>query len=182
MKTLIVVDMQNDFVTGSLGTKEAQAIVPNVKKKIQEYVDRGDQIIFTRDTHYHNYLDTQEGKMLPVEHCIKDTIGWQIVDEIHEIAISSYIYPAYIDKESFGYNGWNLLQNVLGNCEEVELIGVCSDICVISNALMLKSELPETKITVDASCCAGVTPELHEAALNVMRSCQINVIGDEKND
>lgn len=182
MKTLIIIDMQNDFITGSLGTKEAQAIVPNVKKKIQGYVDRGDQIIFTRDTHYHNYLDTQEGNMLPVEHCIKDTKGWQIEDEIHEATKSSYIYPAYIDKENFGYNGWHLLQDVLGNCEEIELIGVCSDICVISNALILKSELPETKITVDASCCAGVTPELHEAALKVMRSCQINVIGDEKND
>lgn len=182
MKILIVVDMQKDFITGSLGTKEAQAIVPNVKKKVQEYVDRGDQIIFTRDTHYHNYFDTQEGKMLPVEHCIKDTIGWQIEDEIHETAKSSYIYPAYIDKESFGYNGWHLLQDVLGNCEEVELIGVCTDICVISNALILKAQFPETKITVDVSCCAGVTPELHEAALKVMRSCQINVIGDEKND
>lgn len=180
MKTLIVVDMQNDFVTGSLGTKEAQAIVPNVKRKIQEYVDRGDQIIFTRDTHYSNYLGTQEGKMLPVKHCIKNSIGWQIEDEIHELIKRLFVHPVYIDKESFGYNGWHLLQDVLGSCEEIELIGVCSDICVISNALILKTQFPEIKITVDASCCAGVTPELHKAALKVMRSCQINVIGDEE--
>lgn len=171
MKTLIVVDMQNDFVTGSLGTKEAQIIIPNVKRKIQEYADRGDQIIFTRDTHYTNYLETQEGKMLPVEHCVYTTKGWQIVEglEVHGCI--------YIDKETFGWNNWNDY-----DCEEIELIGVCSDICVISNALILKAQFPEVKITVDASCCAGVTPELHEAALKVMRSCQIHVIGDEKND
>ena len=171
MKTLIVIDMQNDFVTGSLGTKEAQAIVPNVKKKIQEYVNRGDQIIFTRDTHYSNYLETQEGKMLPVEHCIYDTEGWEIVDELEVMNC------IYVNKTSFGWDGWLKL-----NYEEIELIGVCTDICVISNALILKAQFPEVKITVDASCCAGVTPELHEAALKVMRSCQINVIGDENND
>jgi len=171
MKTLIVIDMQNDFVTGSLGTKEAQAIVPNVKKKIQEYVNRGDQIIFTRDTHYSNYLETQEGKMLPVEHCIYDTEGWEIVDELEVMNC------IYVNKPSFGWDGWLKL-----NYEEIELIGVCTDICVISNALILKAQFPEVKITVDASCCAGVTPGLHEAALKVMKSCQINVIGDEKND
>ena len=171
MKTLIVVDMQNDFVTGSLGTKEAQAIIPTVRKKIQEYVNRGDQIIFTRDTHYSNYLDTQEGKMLPVEHCMYITKGWQIVEGLEVPGCK------YIDKETFGWNNWNDY-----DYEEIELIGVCSDICVISNALILKAQFPETKITVDASCCAGVTPELHEAALKVMRSCQINVIGDGKND
>ncbi len=171
MKTLIVIDMQNDFVTGSLGTKEAQAIVPNVKKKIQEYVNRGDQIIFTRDTHYSNYLETQEGKMLPVEHCIYDTEGWEIVDELEVMNC------IYVNKTSFGWDGWLKL-----NYEEIELIGVCTDICVISNALILKAQFPEVKITVDASCCAGVTPGLHEAALKVMKSCQINVIGDEKND
>ena len=171
MKTLIVVDMQNDFVTGSLGTKEAQAIIPTVRKKIQEYVNRGDQIIFTRDTHYSNYLDTHEGKMLPVEHCMYTTKGWQIVEGLEVPGCK------YIDKETFGWNNWNDY-----DYEEIELIGVCSDICVISNALILKAQFPETKITVDASCCAGVTPELHEAALKVMRSCQINVIGDGKND
>lgn len=171
MKTLIVVDMQNDFVTGSLGTKEAQTIIPNVKRKIQEYADRGDQIIFTRDTHYTDYLETQEGKMLPVEHCVYATKGWQIVEGLEVPGCK------YIDKETFGWNHWNDY-----DCEEIELIGVCSDICVISNALILKAQFPEIKITVDASCCAGVAPELHEAALKVMRSCQIHVIGDEKND
>lgn len=172
MKTLIVVDMQNDFVTGSLGTKEARAIVPNVKRKIQEYADRGDQIIFTRDTHYSNYLETREGKMLPVEHCIYETKGWQIVDGLEVPGCK------YIDKETFGWNNWNDRNYY----DDIELIGVCTDICVISNAIILKAQFPEVKITVDASCCAGATPELHEAALKVMRSCQINVIGDEKND
>lgn len=168
MKTLIVVDMQNDFITGSLGTKEAQAIVPNVKRKIQEYSNRGDRIIFTQDTHYSNYLDTQEGKMLPVEHCIYETEGWKIVDGLE---VSNCIH---VNKTSFGWSGWYEL-----NYKEIELIGVCTDICVISNALILKAQFPEIKITVDARCCAGVTPELHEAALKVMRSCQINVIGTE---
>lgn len=171
MRTLIVIDMQNDFVTGSLGTKEAQAIVPNVKKKIQEYTDCGDQIIFTRDTHDTDYLETQEGKMLPVEHCIYPSKGWEIVDGLE---VPNCIH---VNKTSFGWSGWYEL-----NYKEIELIGVCTDICVISNALILKAQFPELKITVDASCCAGVTPELHEAALKVMRSCQINVIGDEKND
>ena len=173
MKTLIVIDMQNDFVTGSLGTKEAQTIVPNVKKKIQEYVDRGDQVIFTRDTHDTDYLETQEGKMLPVEHCIYPSKGWEIVDGIDIQSCD------HINKYSFGWSHWNELGF---NFKEIELVGVCTDICVISNALILKAQFPETKITVDASCCAGVTPDLHEAALKVMCSCQINVIGDEKND
>lgn len=174
MKTLIVIDMQNDFVTGSLGTKEAQTIVPNVKRKIQEYYDRGDQIFFTRDTHYSNYLRTQEGQKLPVEHCISGTEGWEIVDGL-EVPNCTHI-----NKTSFGWDGWDDWYDF--DYEEVELIGVCTDICVISNALILKAQFPEVKITVDASCCAGVTPELHEAALKVMRSCQINVIGDEKDD
>mgnify|MGYP005762164577 CR=1 FL=1 len=173
MKALIVVDMQNDFITGSLGTKEAQAIVPNVKKKIQKYVDHGDQIIFTRDTHDTGYLKTQEGKMLPVEHCIYPSNGWEIVD-----GIDIPHYP-HINKHSFGWKLWNGLGF---DFEEIELIGVCTDICVISNALILKAQFPEVKITVDASCCAGVTPELHESALKVIRSCQINVIGDEIDD
>ena len=174
--------MQNDFVAGSLGTKEAQDIVPNVKKKIQEYVDRGDEIIFTRDTHFMNYLSTQEGKYLPVEHCIYNTNGWKIENSINSEIVNAGIIPTYVDKESFGYRNWELLQNILSSCEEIELIGVCTDICVISNAIILKAQFPEVKITVDASCCAGVTPELHKDALSVMRSCQINVIGDEKND
>ena len=173
MKTLIVVDMQNDFVTGPLGTKEAQAIIPNVKKKIEKYVLNGDQIIFTRDTHFTNYLETNEGKHLPVEHCLFSTSGWKVIDDI----VPKNYPVSYINKEAFGWDRW-----FEKNFEEIELIGVCTDICVVSNALVLKATFPEISISVDASCCAGVTPELHEAALKVMRSCQINVIGDEKND
>lgn len=171
MRTLIVVDMQNDFVTGTLGTKEAQEIIPNVKRKIREYAAHGDQVIFTRDTHYSNYLETQEGRMLPVEHCKYMTTGWQIVGGLTVPGCK------YINKETFGWNSWNYY-----NYEEIELIGVCTDICVITNALILKAQFPSVNITVDASCCAGTTPELHKAALKVMRSCQIYVIGDETND
>lgn len=168
-KMLIVIDMQNDFIDGALGTKEAQAIVPNVKKKIEEYKARGDEIIFTRDTHYDDYLKTNEGKHLPVEHCIKDTRGWQITEEF-----SIEGYPC-IDKESFGFRYWEMLGD---NIEEIELVGLCTDICVVSNALILKAQFPEIDITVDASCCAGVTPESHQAALTTMKMCQINVKGE----
>ncbi len=167
-KVLIVIDMQNDFVTGSLGNKEAQAIVSGVQTKIKEYADRGDRVIFTRDTHGENYLDTPEGKKLPVKHCIKDTDGWQIVSGL-EIKQCEYV-----DKPTFGWLGWD------GFCEddELELIGVCTDICVVSNALILKAKYPNAVISVDASCCAGVTPEKHKAALETMKSCQIDVYGE----
>lgn len=167
-KTLIVVDIQNDFITGSLGTKEAQAIVPNVKRKIKEYYDHGDMIIFTRDTHYENYLSTPEGKALPVEHCIYNTYGWQITDGL-EVPNCFYI-----NKESFGWAHWNSL----GLNNNVEMIGLCTDICVVSNALIIKANYPNINVIVDASCCAGVTPEKHKAALEVMKSCQIKVIGE----
>ncbi len=165
-KTLIVIDMQNDFIDGALGTKEAQAIVPNVKKKIEEYEARGDEIIFTRDTHLKNYLETNEGKHLPIEHCICNTYGWHISDKL------GYGYDV-INKATFGYNGWSEY-----DFEEIELVGLCTDICVVSNALILKATFPEIDITVDASCCAGVTPETHQAALTTMKMCQINVIGE----
>jgi nicotinamidase-related amidase len=167
-RSLIVIDMQNDFITGSLGTKEAQAILPNVKKKIEEYNARGDEIIFTRDTHQANYLSTNEGKHLPVKHCIVNTQGWQIADglEINDCQ--------YINKSTFGWTNWR----VYDYFEEIEIIGICSDICVISNALILKATFPEANITVDANCCAGTTPDNHKAALAVMKACQINVIGE----
>lgn len=168
MNTLIVVDMQNDFVTGTLGTKEAQDIVPKVSAKIKEYADRKDRIIFTRDTHYSGYLDTPEGKALPIKHCICNTDGWKIVNGLEVPGCE------YINKNNFGYPCWN--RKMLDG--DIELIGVCTDICVISNALILKSQYPNNNISVDASCCAGVTPELHKKALDVMKSCQINVIGD----
>ena len=181
-KVLIVVDMQNDFVSGSLGTSEAQAIVRNVAWKIEKLKSEGYEVIFTRDTHLENYLETSEGKKLPVEHCIRYTWGWEIVNELNtENCI-------IIDKPTFGYNGWEfMLSEVLvdknsgkaasEDPEKIELIGLCTDICVVSNALILKALYPDADITVDASCCAGVTPESHNAALTTMKMCQINVIG-----
>jgi nicotinamidase-related amidase len=169
-KTLIVIDMQNDFIDGALGTKEAQAIVPNVKKKIEEYEARGDAIVFTRDTHQSDYLNTNEGKHLPVEHCIEGTYGWEISNELNLTSP----YPI-VDKPTFGNLNWKTFFDF----EEVELVGLCTDICVVSNALILKATFPEINITVDASCCAGVTPESHKAALTTMKMCQIEVINDE---
>ncbi len=164
-KTLIVVDMQNDFIDMALGTKEAVNIVPNVKKKIAEYVKSGDEIIFTRDTHYENYLLTQEGKKLPVPHCIKGTKGWQIYDGL-------YVEGAeIIDKPNFGWNGW-----MNKELEQVEIIGLCTDICVVSNALIIKATFPNASVSVDKNCCAGVTPQSHEAALLTMQMCQIDVV------
>ncbi|MBQ8189720.1 MAG: cysteine hydrolase [Lachnospiraceae bacterium] len=163
-KTLIVVDMQKDFIDGALGTKEAVAIVENVRKKIAQYQTNGDEIIFTRDTHQSDYLNTNEGKYLPVEHCIEGTEGWQIWEglEVPE--------AIYIDKPTFGYLNW---QDYKLEC--VELIGLCTDICVVSNALIIKAQYPEIQVSVDASCCAGVTPESHEAALLTMKMCQVEV-------
>jgi nicotinamidase-related amidase len=167
MKTLIVIDMQNDFIYGSLGTKEAQMIVLDVKNKIQEYYKNGDEVIFTRDTHHSNYLNTSEGKNLPVKHCLYGTHGWNIADGLEVTNCR------YINKETFGWVNWNNRYY-----EEIEIIGVCTDICVVSNALMLKAMFPEINITVDAGCCAGTTPENHKAALQIMKCCQINVIGE----
>ncbi len=166
-KTLIVVDMQNDFITGSLGTKEAQDIVQKVKNKITEYQKRGDEIIFTRDTHQPDYLNTPEGKKLPVEHCIEGTKGWQIADGLEVDGAK------YIDKPTFGWTHWNDR-----TFEEIEMVGLCTDICVVSNALILKATFPDVEITVDASCCAGVTSATHNAALETMKMCQINVISE----
>ena len=168
MKALIVIDMQNDFIDGALGTPEAQAIVPNVKKKIEEYDAREDAIIFTRDTHFDNYLETNEGKNLPVKHCIMGTHGWQIADDL-EVSCCRYL-----NKPTFGWTCWETLDFEVD--DEIEIVGLCTDICVVSNALILKAMFPEVKITVDASCCAGVTPESHEAALLTMKMCQINII------
>lgn len=169
MKVLIVVDMQNDFINGALGTAEAQAIVPAVKEKIDLYRHNGDTVIFTRDTHGENYLQTQEGQNLPVEHCIKGTHGWEISADLD---VSDSLI---IEKPSFG--SVELCQAVknLDEVTEIELVGLCTDICVISNAIMLKAFLPETKIIVDSACCAGVTPESHSRALKSMASCQISI-------
>ena len=173
MKILVVVDMQNDFITGSLGSPEAQAIVPNVKKKIEEAAKNGDLIVYTKDTHFQDYLDTKEGKKLPVEHCLINSDGWQIPDEI--LPPVGYTNTEVIEKYTFGSL---LLAELLARveCDEIELVGLCTDICVVSNALLLKARVyNDIDISVDATCCAGVTPETHEAALKTMELCQINV-------
>lgn len=174
MKHLIVVDMQNDFVDGALGSKEAEAIVPNVIKLIDS--EDYDNIIYTKDTHYNNYMDTLEGEKLPVPHCIYDTPGWDIIDAIR--TNKHYDGTKTIIKNTFGSD--TLFSKFAFENEieplEFEICGLCTDICVISNALMLRAACPNSKITVRANCCAGVTPEKHEAALQVMESCQIDVI------
>ncbi len=170
-KLLIVVDMQNDFIDGSLGTKEAEAIVPAVVAKIKEYAP--EDVFFTRDTHQSDYMQTQEGKNLPVEHCIEGTKGWELNDEIEAVRRGSSI----INKPTFGSTVLVDTIREIAAKEEVaiEMVGLCTDICVVSNALLLKAAMPEISISVDASCCAGVTPEKHEAALVTMGSCQIYV-------
>ena len=164
-KTLIVVDMQNDFIDMALGTPEAIAIVPKVKEKIQEYIRNGHEVIFTRDTHSEDYLQTSEGKKLPVEHCIKNTKGWQIADGLYVEGCR------IIDKPNFGWPHW-----VNEQLEDVEIIGLCTDICVVSNALIIKATFPDANIKVDSNCCAGVTVETHQAALKTMAMCQIDIV------
>jgi len=172
-KILIVVDMQKDFVDGALGSKEAVEIVGNVVKRIKNF--DGD-IIVTYDTHYENYMETQEGKNLPVPHCIKGTKGWQL-DESVQTALEKKQYLA-IEKPTFGST--ELMGHIKENYNpqeiEIELIGLCTDICVVSNALLLKANFPETKVSVVASCCAGVTPDSHNAALTTMKMCHVNII------
>lgn len=171
-KVLVVIDMQNDFIDGALGTKEAVKIVPAVVEKIKSYPR--EQVYATRDTHPENYPETQEGKYLPVPHCIKGTKGWQLRKEIRDLIPKEHIF----DKPTFG--SVKLAEYMCRLAEkddlEIELVGLCTDICVVSNALLLKAFLPEIKISVDPSCCAGVTPEKHLAALETMRSCQIQGI------
>ena len=164
-KTLIVVDMQNDFIDMALGTPEAVAIVPKVKEKILQYAKNGDEIIFTRDTHFEDYLQTPEGKKLPVPHCIKGTKGWEIADGLYVEGCKN------IDKPNFGWPNWK--DEVL---EDVEIIGLCTDICVVSNALIIKATFPDADVKVDSSCCAGVTVATHEAALKTMAMCQIDIL------
>ncbi len=171
MKVLVVVDMQNDFIDGALGTPEAVKIVPKVIRKIQAFDGR---VIATRDTHEENYLETQEGRKLPVKHCIRGTKGWEIHPEIQKL-----ISTSPIDKPTFGSEelGWMLkeCQESEGVIESITLVGLCTDICVISNALFLKACLPEVPIIVDASCCAGVTPKSHVQALEAMKMCQVEI-------
>ena len=170
MKVLVVVDMQNDFIDGALGTPEAVKIVPYVKEVIQNF---NGKVLFTRDTHFTDYLDTQEGKHLPIPHCIKGTPGWEIHPELDILRITEPI-----DKLTFGSSA---LPDILKNEENIEsitFIGLCTDICVISNAMLTKAFFPEIPLFVDAKACAGVTENSHKNALAAMKMCQINVINE----
>jgi len=182
MKVLIVVDMQYDFIDGALGTEEAVSIVDNVVGRIENSV--GELILFTKDTHQEDYLDTPEGKKLPVRHCIQETDGWHIheavlgawrrnvstirIPELHE---NTFIKPVFgsVDLVKF-------LKSHEADIKEIEILGLCTDICVVSNAIMIKNTMPDVSINVNAACCAGVTPQSHAEALNVMKMCQIDVV------
>ncbi|MCC8104829.1 MAG: cysteine hydrolase [Clostridiales bacterium] len=210
MNVLVVVDMQNDFIDGALGTKEAVAIVDNVRKKIDEYLGNGGTVIYTRDTHMEAYLQTQEGRNLPVVHCVKGTPGWEISEKVYvegcpivdkpsfgSLALPEVVRCCVVKGEDLAAQGEDSknarhqtyqdpqngesLYNQDDNSDDgivpdsIELVGLCTDICVISNAMILKAAFPEVPIAVDASCCAGVTPESHENALKAMQMCQILV-------
>lgn len=167
MKFLIVVDMQNDFISGSLGSERAVSIVLPTAERIKEF---DGTVIFTRDTHSENYLKTQEGRKLPVEHCIKDTYGWQICDELKPFAEN------VIDKDTFGSMDLpTLIKGIDSNIDEIEFCGLCTDICVISNAMIVKAAFPEVTVSVCENCCAGVTEESHKTALDAMRAVQIEI-------
>lgn len=177
---LVVVDMQNDFIDGALGTAEAVAIVPKVAEKISGFSGK---VYFTRDTHEENYLETQEGRKLPVRHCIRESEGWKVSSALTDLCEGTcYGEAKVMDKPTFG--SVELGESLRAANEEetirsVTLIGLCTDICVISNALLVKAFLPEAEIIVDAACCAGVTPESHRVALSAMKSCQIRIENEE---
>ena len=168
-KVLVVVDMQKDFIDGALGTSEAVAIVPNVRKKIESF---DGEVVFTLDTHNADYLTTREGRNLPVEHCIKGTSGWELDEKLKDLADGKRIF----EKPTFGSVELAEFVREKG-FDYIELVGLCTDICVISNAMLIKAYLPEADVLVDASCCAGVTPESHNNALSAMKMCQIEVRG-----
>lgn len=167
---LIVVDMQKDFVDGALGTREAVSIVPAVLERVKQAKADGEKVIFTRDTHEADYLETQEGKILPVAHCIRNTEGWEIIPELRPYA------EIVFDKPTFGSKALGEYLASRSEIGKITVIGLCTDICVISNALLIKAFLPEVPIVVEASCCAGVTPESHKTALTAMKSCQIHIV------
>lgn len=186
MKVLVIVDMQNDFVKGVLGSEEAKEIVSSIVSKI-EACDAKTLVVFTQDTHQEDYLATQEGKNLPVEHCIDGTKGWDIDERIVQAFNSNELIPRMktgntmcntFQKDTFGcLELAETIKKYTHKVESIELVGVCTDICVVSNALLLKAHMPEVPMFVDASCCAGVTPAKHNSALDVMESCQIKIIG-----
>lgn len=188
MHVLCLIDLQKDFIDGSLGSPEAQAIIPRIVNKLNNIKDKSNTLVlFTKDTHYDNYLDTLEGTILPVKHCIENTPGWSINKDI-ERAVKANRFLSYssdkiinsrVYKNTFGSDDLReFFVKFKDKIESIEFVGLCTDICVVSNALILKAMYPEIDITVDASCCAGVTPESHHAALTTMKMCQINVIGE----
>lgn len=168
MKHFIVIDMQNDFCTGALANKDAVAIIPRIKAEVQAAKAEGANIIFTRDTHAENYMETGEGKHLPVKHCVKDTEGWQVVPELMEETDENTLF---INKTHFGFDNW---PEYIKEGDEVVICGTCTDICVVSNSLALKM-IEGVEVTVIADCCAGLTKESHEAALKTMECCQCNI-------
>lgn len=170
MDILVVVDMQNDFIDGALGTAEAVAIVPYVKQLIENFPGK---VLFTRDTHFDNYMQTQEGKNLPVKHCIKDTEGWQIRKELDVLRKTEAI-----DKVTFGASDLVAALQKEENIESITFCGLCTDICVISNVMLTKAFFPEIPLTVDAAGCAGVTPQTHKNALDAMKVCQVKIVNE----
>ena len=170
MKVLAIIDMQKDFIDGALGTKEAVSIVPKVAARLKRAREDGETVVFTRDTHYADYLSTQEGRNLPVPHCIRETDGWQI-----DAALPVLDAPVF-DKPGFGSPALVEYLKGIPALESVEFIGLCTDICVITNVMMTKGTLPETALFVRADCCAGVTPESHKTALRAMKMCQISIL------
>lgn len=174
-KVLVVVDMQNDFITGALGSADAVSIVPNVANKIKEYIDNKNFIFFTLDTHSINYFDTLEGIKLPVKHCDYSSHGWLLCTEIDRV-IASHALKEFVKKDTFGSLKLVLkMQKLISDESEIEIVGLVTDICVVSNALILRSFFPNNKITVDASCCAGTSKSAHIASLKVMQSCMIEI-------
>lgn len=174
MKALLVIDMQNDFITGPLGTKETQRILPRVVEKVRAFDGR---VFTTMDTHNASYLSTQEGRLLPVEHCLEGSEGWKIPEELFQALLEKDAEP----EKKRGFGAVRTVMKLMAwqagapKISEVVLVGVCTDICVLSTAILAKSHMPEVKITVDASCCAGTSPEAHETALKAMRQCQIQI-------
>lgn len=188
MNVLVLVDLQNDFIDGSLGSPEAQAIIPRIVDKLNNIKDKSNTLVlYTKDTHYDDYLDTLEGSILPIKHCIENTPGWSINKDI-ERAVKSNRFLSYssdkiinsrVYKNTFGSDDLrDFFVKFADKIESVEFCGLCTDVCVVSNALITRMVLPDTEITVDSSCCAGTTSDKHKAALEVMKSCQINVIGE----
>ena len=178
MKILVVVDMQNDFITGPLGSADAEAIVPAVKARVSDYLCSKDtQVIFTRDTHYPESYDSLiEGKKLPVPHCYKDTYGWEVIPELMEDADANKTKVRFVNKTRFG--SFSLVEFIesFNNVEYVELCGVCTDICVVSNALLLKASKKDIPVLVNPALCAGTSKENHDAAILTMKNCQVDIV------